>query len=51
MGKRERSDTYVGVDKTWTPSYGPLHKTLMDPPYGPPLWTPQISILFPFYVV
>ena len=31
----------LGVDKTWTPSYGPLHKTLMDPPYGPPLWTPS----------
>ena len=39
----------LGVDKTWTPSYGPLHKTLMDPPYGHPLWPPSdfhlISIL------
>ena len=43
-------DLEVGVDETWTLSYGPLHKTLMDPPCGPPLWTPKNFSTFDFHI-
>ena len=31
----------AGCRQNVDPPYGPLHKTLMDPPCGPPLWTPS----------